>query len=68
MYLPFYLPLKQTYDNFEEHARKVSTNLEVREEVVVGLARHVDDVVVLHRLLVHLPGLAHHHRDVAAAE
>lgn len=40
------------------------TNLEVREEVVARLARHVDDVVVLHGLLVHLAGLSHHHRGV----
>ena len=38
--------------------------LEVREEVVARVARHVDDVLVLLLILVHLGGLPHDHRRV----
>lgn len=41
-----------------------SANLKIGEEVVAGVARHVDDVVVLHGFLVDLACLAHHHRSV----
>lgn len=41
-----------------------SVNLKIGEEVVAGVARHVDDVLVLHGFLVNLACLAHHHRSV----
>lgn len=39
-------------------------DLQIGKEVVSRAARHVDDVLVLHGVLVHLTGLPHHDRRI----